>query len=110
MFKLKNIPTKNNVKSAMTMEMIFNLENYINNNKCDAKPEIKKISNENIKTLCKSTNCYFVRYQNALFKSASIFVLPSYKNGVCEVCYKISRKEKCFSELRIMSDKSVHFL
>ena len=110
MFKLKNISTKNNVKSAMTLELIFNLEIYISNNECEKKPNIKIKTNKKIKTLCKNTNCYFIQYQNALFKSNSIFSLPSYQNGVCEVCYKISTKKKYFRDLRIMSDKTIFFV
>ena len=110
MLRLKNIPSKNNIKNAMTMELIYNLELLIENNNAESVPKQIEKHDKGIRTFCLNTNCYFILYQKTFFRNKEV-VSINCKEGynVCEVCFNISKKIKRFSDLVVMSDNKIKF-
>ncbi len=111
MLQLKTIPSKNNIKSAMCQELIFNLQLLIADSKENDISNLEMKNNSEIKTWCLNTNCYFVTHQKAFFKNKTIFPLkckPGY--NVCKVCYNIVNGKNKFSELKIMNNGKVEFI
>jgi hypothetical protein len=121
----KTLNIRNNVKSAMIQELLFNLHGSMDttNNSISSiynvpfftmiqlfKPlDCLKYSKDDIP--CMNTDCEWIQHMLLFYSSHDLFLLPGLiPDGYCKLCHMAKSKTLNRSKIRLAPDKVVQIL